>query len=83
MPTPFRGEPMVPATWVPWPPSSTFDGSEQLWSGSSAQGPSISGMSVVKLRDRAASKFGAMSGWLPSMPVSMMPTFTPRPRLTA
>ena len=32
------------------------------------------GMSTVKLRDRRASKFGAMSGWEPSMPVSMMPT---------
>ena len=32
------------------------------------------GMSTVKLRDRRASKLGAMSGWEPSMPVSMMPT---------
>ena len=34
-------------------------------------------MSVVKLRDSAASKFGAMSGCVPSTPVSRMPTRTP------
>ena len=34
------------------------------------------GMSSVKLRLSAASKFGAMSGCMPSMPVSMMPTST-------
>ena len=37
-------------------------------------------MSVVKLRLSALEKFGAMSGWVPSMPVSMMPTSTPSPR---
>ena len=39
-------------------------------------GPSTVGSSTVKLRDSAASKFGAMSGCEPSMPVSMMPTRT-------
>ena len=74
---------MVPATWVPCPFSSTSAGSSQEPSGSSAQGPSMSSMSVVKLRLSAALKLGAMSGWLPSTPVSMIPTVTPlRPGLT-
>ena len=36
----------------------------------------MSGMSVTKFRLPSASKFGAMSGWVPSTPVSMMPTVT-------
>ncbi len=62
MPTPLTAEPTVPATCVPWPPSSTSAGSEQDLSGSFAHGPSMSGMSVVKLRDSERTKFGAMSG---------------------
>ena len=42
-------------------------------SGSSSHGPSIEGMSVVKFRLSDRLKFGAMSGWLPSIPVSRMP----------
>ena len=78
MPRPFSGEAIVPATCVPWPFSSTFAGSLQEPSASAAHGPSTSGTSTVKLRLRAASKFGAMSGWKPSMPVSSTPTSTPR-----
>src|SRR5262249_35298935 len=51
-------------------------GSSHDRSGSLAQSPSIKGMSVVKLRDRVASKFGAMSRFEASTPVSMMPTRT-------
>jgi hypothetical protein len=36
----------------------------------------MSGMSVVKFRLRSRLKFGAMSGWFPSIPVSMTPTRT-------
>ena len=50
MPSPLIGAATVPATCVPWPSSSTSAGSLQDSSGSSSQGPSISGMSVVKLR---------------------------------
>ena len=83
IPRPFVAAAIVPATCVPWLFSSTSAGSEHDWSGSSAQGPSTSSMSVVKLRDSAASKFGAMSGCEPSMPVSMTPTRTPlRPGCT-
>jgi hypothetical protein len=39
----------------------------------------MAGMSVVKFRLSAALKLGARSGWVPSMPVSMMPTVTPSP----
>ena len=42
--------PIVPATCVPWPFSSTSAGSSQDPSGSAAQAPSMSGMSTVKLR---------------------------------
>jgi hypothetical protein len=76
VPRPSSAAATVPATCVPCPASSTFAGSLQDWSGSSSHGPSISGMSTVKLRLSSASKFGAMSGWDPSMPVSMMPTST-------
>ena len=54
---------------MPWPSSSTSAGSVHDWSGSSSHGPSIespfasTGMSTVKFRLSAASKFGAMSGW--------------------
>ena len=78
MPRPFSGEAIVPATCVPWPFSSTLAGSLQEPSASAAQSPSTSGTSTVKLRLSAASKFGAMSGWKPSMPVSITPTSTPR-----
>jgi hypothetical protein len=61
---------------VPWPSSSTFDASVQDASASSSHGPSISGMSVVKLRLSDRLKFGAMSGCDPSTPVSMIPTRT-------
>ena len=44
-----------------------------------SHGPSIAGMSVVKFRDRPASKFGSRSGCVPSTPVSMIPTSTPAP----
>ena len=37
------------------------------------------GLTTVKLMLRSLLKFGAMSGWLPSTPVSMMPTVTPLP----
>ena len=49
----------------------------QDWSASSSHGPSISGMSVVKLRLSERLKLGAMSGCDPSIPVSMIPTRTP------
>lgn len=42
-----------------------------------SHGPSKLGRSVVKLRLRWRLKFGLMSGWLPSMPVSILPTMTP------
>ena len=38
---------------------------------------------MTKLRLSFLEKFGAMSGWLPSMPVSMMPTSTPLAALLA
>jgi hypothetical protein len=76
VPNPFRAAPTIPATWVPWPPSSTSAGSVHDPSGSSAYSPSISGMSVVKFRLSAALKLGARSGWLASIPVSMIPTST-------
>ena len=76
MPTALTGEATVPATWVPWPSLSTLAGSTQS---AYSHGPSITGMSTVKLRLSALEKFGAMSGWVPSMPVSMMPTSTPSP----
>ena len=66
----------MPATCVPWPPSSTVAGSEQERSGSSSHGPSINGMSVVKFRLRDLLTLSSRSGWLASMPVSMMPTRT-------
>ena len=59
MPSPLIGEPIVEATCVPWPSSSTSAGSLHDWSGSSSHGPSISsplastGMSTVKLRLRS------------------------------
>ena len=84
MPTPFRAAAIVPATCVPWPFSSTSAGSSQDPSGSSAQGPSMAGMSVVKLRLRSASTLGARSGCDASMPVSITPTSTSaRPRSVA
>ena len=44
----------------------------------------MSSMSVVKFRLSPLLKFGAMSGWDASMPVSMIPTSTPGfPRSTA
>ncbi len=39
----------------------------------------MAGMSWVKLRERFRSKFLARSGCEASIPVSMMPTSTPRP----
>jgi hypothetical protein len=75
VPSPLMAAAARPATWVPCPFSSTFGGSTH---DGTSQGPSISGMSVVKFRLRAASKLGLMSGWLPSTPVSMIPTMTPR-----
>ena len=50
IPKPLIAAPMVPATWVPWPLSSSLAGSTQL---GYSHGPSMSGMSVVKLRDSA------------------------------
>ena len=76
MPTPFSGEPIVPATCVPWPFSSTVAESSQDLSGSVSHAPSTTGSSTVKLRDSARSKFGAMSGCDASTPVSMIPTRT-------
>ncbi len=70
---PLSAAAMVPAVCVPWPSSSSSTGSTQP---GCSQGPSMSGMSVVKLRDSARSKFGARSGWVPSTPVSMTPTRT-------
>ena len=78
----ISGDAISDATCVPWPLSSSSGGSMQL---GCSHGPSTSppfastGMSWVKLRLSALSKFGAMSGWLPSTPVSMMPTRTPLP----
>jgi len=63
----------VPAVWLPWPLSSSSAGSTQ---DGCSQAPSISGMSVVKLRLSRRLKLARRSGWLPSMPVSMMPTMT-------
>ncbi len=77
MPSPLTGAATVPATWVPWPSWSTLAGSTQS---AYSHGPSIDGMSTVKLRLSAFEKFGAMSGCVPSMPVSMIPTSTPAPR---
>jgi hypothetical protein len=74
MPMPLRAAAMVPAVCVPCPLSSSLTGSTQL--GCSHTSPSMSLMSVTKLRDALASKFGAMSGWVPSSPVSMTPTLT-------
>ncbi len=71
MPRSLIGEPIVLATCVPCEFSSTSFGSLQEWSGSSAHGPSTSGMSVVKFRLSCRLKLALMSGWLPSMPVSM------------
>jgi hypothetical protein len=75
-PRPLSAAPIVPATWVPWLSSSTSAGS--LHDGTS-HGPSSmpgSGLSTVKFRLSSRLRFGAMSGWLPSTPVSMMPTRT-------
>jgi hypothetical protein len=77
------GEPTMLATCVPCEFSSTSAGSLHEPSGSSAQSPSTSGMSVVKFRLSVLLKFAAMSGWLPSIPVSMIPTSTPSPRSIA
>ena len=74
IPSPFSAAPIEPATCVPCPSSSSFAGSTQL---GCSHGPSMDGMSVTKLRERAASKFGARSGWVPSTPVSRIPTRTP------
>ena len=76
MPTPLSGAPTMPATKVPWPPASSSGGSSHERSGSSSHGPSMTGSSRVKFRLSAASKFGAMSGCAPSMPVSRIPTST-------
>ena len=79
MPMPLIGAPIVDATCVPCPSSSTFGGSTH---DGTSHGPSISspfasvGMSVVKLRLSSLEKFGAMSGCVPSTPVSMIPTST-------
>ena len=76
IPRPLSGEPIVLATCVPWPSSSSSLGSTQL---GCSHGPSSmpgSELSIVKLRLRERSKFGAMSGCLPSTPVSMIPTRT-------
>ena len=51
-------------------------GISHVLDGSSSHCPSTDGMSVVKLRLRAWLKFGAMSGWEASMPVSRIPTRT-------
>ncbi len=74
-PRPFSAAATIPATWVPWPLSSTSGGSTH---DGTSQGPSISGMSVTKFRLSLRLKLGAMSGWLASMPESMMPTSTLR-----
>ena len=76
MPRRLIGAPIVPATWVPWLFSSTSLGSLHDPSGSSSQGPSTSGMSVVKFRDSRGAKFGLISGCEPSIPVSRIPTNT-------
>ena len=76
MPRLLIGAPISLATCVPCPFSSTSAGSEHEWSGSSSHGPSMSGMSVVKLRLSDREKFGWISGCLPSTPVSMIPTRT-------
>ena len=44
-----------------------------------SHGPSMLGMSMVKLRLSAAGEVAGEVGWLASMPVSMTPTVTPRP----
>lgn len=78
-PMPLIGEPIVLATWVPWPSSSTSAGSLHPWY---SHGPSSFlplgsvGWSVTKLRLSARLKFGAMSGCRPSTPVSITPTST-------
>ena len=77
IPSPLIGEAIVPDTCVPWPSSSTSFGSLQEWSGSWLHFPSINGMSVVQFRLSALLKFGAMSGWDPSIPVSITATITP------
>ena len=51
---------MVPATWVPWPSSSQPAGS--LQPANSHSSPSMSDMSVVKLRESFLLKFGAQVG---------------------
>ena len=65
------------ATHVPWPPGSSNGESSHDPSFSALHEPSIDGMSVVKLRLSERLKLGAMSGCVPSMPGSMMPTRTP------
>ncbi len=74
IPSPFSAAPTDPATCVSCPSSSSFAGSTQL---GCSHSPSSDGISVTKLRESAASKFGARSGCVPSMPVSRIPTRTP------
>jgi hypothetical protein len=66
MPMPLAAAAIVPAVCVPWPLSSAH-----------AAGL-VSGAPVIHDALSAASTFGARSGCVASMPVSMSPTTTDR-----
>jgi len=79
IPTPLIGAAMIDETCVPWPnwscTAALFEQSPLPISTGSASGS----WSNTNEHDRARSRFGAMSGWVRSTPLSMTPTTTPRP----
>jgi hypothetical protein len=73
------GDPMMDATCVPCPYRSwiadLIEQSPFATSPGSASGSSL----VMNEQDRARSRFGTMSGWARSTPLSITPTVTPAP----
>src|SRR5215218_4751142 len=84
MPTPLTGAATVDATCEPWPPRSCtaalFEQSPLPASTGSVRPAAMVGSSErTKEHDDARSRFGRMSGWLRSTPLSRIPTRTPCP----
>jgi hypothetical protein len=48
--------------------------------GAISWGSAVGFPGLMNEQECAASRFGAMSGWVASTPVSRTPTFVPRPR---
>jgi hypothetical protein len=76
-PTPlFDTAAMVPDTWVPWPTSSSGDGSRPEKSPSKREPAGGVGAGPRSTMSKPGSSSGASSGWLRSTPLSITPTTT-------